>query len=194
MKINHRIKIFIALLSLLYLITLVQDTYAKYTSSANANTNITISRWNILVNDQDIKNNSNFTNTIKPVFEDNENIATGVIAPTSKGYFDIIIDGTKTDVSFQYNINLALSNLNTVSDLKLTNYKVNDDDTLHQIENNVISNQVLYDSDNKIIKYRIFVEWIDGDAETMNNEADTEAAINGIAAYDIAINVIQIPN
>lgn len=194
MKINHRIKIFIALLSLLYLITLVQDTYAKYTSSANANTNITISRWNILVNNQDIKNNSNFTNTIKPVFEDNKNIATGVIAPTSKGYFDIIIDGTKTDVSFQYNINLALSNLNTVSDLKLTNYKVNDDDTLHQIENNVISNQVLYDSDNKIIKYRIFVEWIDGDAETMNNEADTEAAINGIAAYDIAINVIQIPN
>lgn len=194
MKINHRIKIFIALLSLLYLITLVQDTYAKYTSSANANTNITISRWNILVNNQDIKNNSNFTNTIKPVFEDNENIATGVIAPTSKGYFDIIIDGTKTDVSFQYNINLALSSLNTVSDLKLTNYKVNDDDTLHQIENNVISNQILYDSDNKIIKYRIFVEWIDGDAETMNNEADTEAAINGIAAYDIAINVIQIPN
>lgn len=194
MKINHRIKIFIALLSLLYLITLVQDTYAKYTSSANANTNITISRWNILVNNQDIKNNSNFTNTIKPVFEDNENIATGVIAPTSKGYFDIIIDGTKTDVSFQYNINLALSNLNTVSDLKLTNYKVNDDDTLHQIENNVISNQVLYDSDNKIIKYRIFVEWIDGETETMNNEADTEAAINGIAAYDIAINVIQIPN
>lgn len=194
MKINHRIKIFIALLSLLYLITLVQDTYAKYTSSANANTNITISRWNILVNNQDIKNNSNFTNTIKPVFEDNENIATGVIAPTSKGYFDIIIDGTKTDVSFQYNINLALSNLNTVSDLKLTNYKVNDDDTLHQIENNVISNQILYDSDNKIIKYRIFVEWIDGETETMNNEADTEAAINGIAAYDIAINVIQIPN
>ena len=194
MKINRRVKIFIALLSLLYLITLVQDTYAKYTSSANANTNITISRWNILVNDQDIKNNSNFTNTIKPVFEDNENIATGVIAPTSKGYFDIIIDGTKTDVSFQYNINLALSSLNTVSDLKLTNYKVNDDDTLHQIENNVISNQILYDSDNKIIKYRIFVEWIDGETETMNNEADTEATINGIAAYDIAINITQIPN
>ena len=194
MKINRRVKIFIALLSLLYLITLVQDTYAKYTSSANANTNITISRWNILVNDQDIKNNSNFTNTIKPTFEENENIASGVIAPTSKGYFDIIIDGTKTDVSFQYNINLALSSLNTVSDLRLTNYKVNDDDTLHQIENNVISNQVLYNSDNKIIKYRIFVEWIDGDAETMNNEADTEATINGIAAYDIAINITQIPN
>lgn len=194
MKINRRVKIFIALLSLLYLITLVQDTYAKYTSSANANTNITISRWNILVNDQDIKNNSNFTNTIKPTFEENENIASGVIAPTSKGYFDIIIDGTKTDVSFQYNINLALSSLNTVSDLKLTNYKVNDDDTLHQIENNVISNQVLYNSDNKIIKYRIFVEWIDGETETMNNEADTEATINGIAAYDIAINITQIPN
>ena len=194
MKINRRVKIFIALLSLLYLITLVQDTYAKYTSSANANTNITISRWNILVNDQDIKNNSNFTNTIKPTFEENENIASGVIAPTSKGYFDIIIDGTKTDVSFQYNINLALSSLNTVSDLRLTNYKVNDDDTLHQIENNVISNQVLYNSDNKIIKYRIFVEWIDGETETMNNEADTEATINGIAAYDIAINITQIPN
>ena len=194
MKINRRVKIFIALLSLLYLITLVQDTYAKYTSSANANTNITISRWNILVNDHDIKNNSNFTNTIKPTFEENENIASGVIAPTSKGYFDIIIDGTKTDVSFQYNINLALSNLNTVSDLKLTNYKVNDDTTLHQIENNVISNQVLYNSDNKIIKYRIFVEWIDGETETMNNEADTEATINGIAAYDIAINITQIPN
>ena len=194
MKINRRVKIFIALLSLLYLITLVQDTYAKYTTSASAKTNITISRWNVLVNDQDIKNNSNFTNTIKPSFEENDNIASGVIAPTSKGYFDIIIDGTKTDVSFKYTINLALSNLNTVTDLKLTNYSINNDSTLYQIENNNISNSILYNDTDKTIKYRIYVEWIDGENETMNNEADTEASINGVAAYDIAINITQIPN
>lgn len=194
MKINRRVKIFIALLSLLYLITLVQDTYAKYTTSASAKTNITISRWNVLVNDQDIKNNSNFTNTIKPTFEENDNIASGVIAPTSKGYFDIIIDGTKTDVSFKYTINLALSNLNTVTDLKLTNYSINNDSTLYQIENNNISNSILYNDTDKTIKYRIYVEWIDGENETMNNEADTEASINGVAAYDIAINITQIPN
>ena len=88
---NKRINIFLALISLLLLITMVQNTYAKYVSSANANTNFTIATWAFNINRQDVLSSSNFSNTIKPIFVDNENIKPGVIAPTSEGYFDLLI-------------------------------------------------------------------------------------------------------
>ena len=55
MNIKNKIKFFIALISLVYCISLIQDTYAKYISSASGNATMSIARWNILVNDTDIK-------------------------------------------------------------------------------------------------------------------------------------------
>ena len=60
MKTKKRIVFFIALLSLLYCVTIMQDTYAKYLSSATENAELTIARWSILINDQDVVNESNF--------------------------------------------------------------------------------------------------------------------------------------
>ena len=83
MKIKKKIVLFIALISLFYLVTTIENTYAKYISSATAEADMTIARWNILVNNQDILNNSNFSNTISPVFAGTQYINSGVIAPTS---------------------------------------------------------------------------------------------------------------
>ena len=76
---NRKFKLLIACISLLLLVDLVQDTYAKYVSSADANGDFTIARWAFKVNDQDIISNQNFSNTIVPVFDSNENIKNGVI-------------------------------------------------------------------------------------------------------------------
>ena len=55
-------------MSLFYCITLMQDTYAKYVSSAEANATLTIARWNILINNQDILQKVNrYTNFEKSI-------------------------------------------------------------------------------------------------------------------------------
>ena len=79
MTFKRKIAIFVALLSLFYSVTLIQTTYAKYVSSAGANSNINIARWSITINNQDVIQNSNFTNSLSPVFNNNQYIKENVI-------------------------------------------------------------------------------------------------------------------
>jgi len=194
MKISRKIKFFIALFSLLYCISLIQSTYAKYVSSANANANLTIARWDILINTQDVKENSDFTNTITPVFDGNANTAANVIAPTSTGYFDLTLNGTNTDVSYNYTITITNDATSTVTDLILTKYT----DTLNVehtfVDNNyVITNQVAYNATNKVDTYRIYLTWNDDATNTMDNAADTATA-NTTTKLNVVVNIKQIAN
>ena len=192
MNIKNKIKFFIALISLVYCISLIQDTYAKYVSSASGNATMSIARWNILVNDTDIKNNSNFTNTITPVFEGNENIANNVIAPTSTGYFDIVLDGANADVSFNYTINLEVDETSDVSDLVIEKYTIGSDPTEYTYDGTISNNIILTDI-NKTISYRFYVTWNDNETASMDNMSDTLAA-GGEAKIAVSINFIQLKN
>ena len=192
---NKRLNIFIALVSLLLLITMVQNTYAKYVSSAKADTNFTIATWAFVVNRQDVLSNSNFSNTITPVFINNENIREGVIAPTSEGYFDLLIDSSGTDVSFTETITVANSANNKISDLKITGYQINDGDLIEFSEatNTIITDHLLSDN-TKTTSYRIYIKWYDGEGEKMDNEADTKASLNDTAKVNVNIQFIQKAN
>lgn len=185
-----KVYLLLALASLLLLVSVIQNTYAKYISKATANSNFTIASWNFKVNNQDINANSNFSNVIVPVFENNPNIKDNVIAPTSEGYFDINIDHSNVDVSFTEKINLNLSDANTVSDLKITGYAINDGSII-EFNGNEISTDCLLSDNVKINKYRIYVTWIDGDGQTMQNKDDTEATKNGNASISVSLSFIQ---
>ncbi len=185
-----KLYLLLALASLLLLVSVIQNTYAKYISKATANSNFTIASWNFKVNNQDINANSNFSNVIVPVFENNPNIKDNVIAPTSEGYFDINIDHSNVDVSFTEKINLNLSEANTVSDLKITGYAINDGSII-EFNGNEISTDCLLSDNVKINKYRIYVTWIDGDGQTMQNKDDTEATENGNASISVSLSFIQ---
>lgn len=185
-----KLYLLLALASLLLLVSVIQNTYAKYISKATANSNFTIASWNFKVNNQDINANSNFSNVIVPVFENNPNIKDNVIAPTSEGYFDINIDHSNVDVSFTEKINLNLSEANTVSDLKITGYAINDGSII-EFNGNEISTDCLLSDNVKINKYRIYVTWIDGDGQTMQNKDDTEATKNGNASISVSLSFIQ---
>ncbi len=190
MHFKKRISIFVALLSLTYSVSLIQNTYAKYVSSAEANSNINIARWNITVNTQDVIQNSNFTNNLTPVFTENQYIKENVIAPTSEGYFDIIIDGTNADVSFKYTITLNPSNEQTIKDFEIVKYTIEDIDYTYS-EN--ITGVINYNDTSKTKSIRVYFKWND-DAETqqMNNSEDTLATTENNANYNVNINLIQI--
>ncbi len=190
MKLNKKIIFFLALMSLFYCVSLMQETYAKYVSSAGANTSLTIARWNVLVNTADIVNNSNFSNYVVPQFAGTTHIRYGKIAPTAEGFFDIVINGTDTDVSFSYTITIDQGLTNTVSDLKISKYTIGNVDYNYTAP---ITGTILLADANRTKTIRVYVEWDDNVAtQTMDNEDDTQASVDGVAAMDVSVNVTQL--
>lgn len=190
MKIKRKIIFFLALMSLFYCVSIMQGTYAKYITAASAEADITIARWNILVNDQDILQNSNFTSTITPDFDGTSNIREGVLAPTATGSFEVNINGDQTDVSFEYTLDVELSEDNTVDDLEITGYSINGGST--QSFYGSINDIILLNDYIKSANITFYVRWNDTQTQTMDNEEDTTAARNGVAAFDVSLNVVQV--
>ena len=191
MLLNKRFVVLLAFISLFLCIITLQDTYAKYTSMVDETTNIAIARWRILVNDFDIRSNSSTSNLITPVFSGTQNIASGVIAPTATGYFDIVVDSTGTDLSFAYNISIANTNDSLVQDIVVTRATLNGEDVT--ITNNVLSGTVPLNSPNKVNTFRVYIEWDDGVDQTMNNADDTNTTLgdNPMAQITVRANFIQ---
>ena len=149
---NRKFRLLLACISLLILVDLVQDTYAKYVSSASANSNFTIARWAFTVNNQDIVANNNFSNTIIPTFDQNDNISNNVIAPTSTGSFEITIDSSNAEVAFNEIITLSKPGTNSVTDLVITGYKKNNDPIVNFENNNTtITTLHTLDEENKVM-------------------------------------------
>ena len=196
-KYNQKFKLLLATISLLICISFIKETYAKYITEANANANITVAKWKILVNNQDIVNNNNITETISPKFTGNSNIKDDVIAPGATGYFDLIIDPTNTDVTFSYEITSSINENNSVKDLYITGYSINDNEEINfnDEEQKIIKDTIFYAEDRTNTKIRVYISWQDGENETMNNIADTSATMleDNNAKVDVNIKFIQTP-
>ena len=176
-----------AFLSFILCIFFIQESYAKYLTATSENATMNVARWRILVNNKDIREGSTTNAIITPVFEGNEHIANGIIAPTSEGYFDLVIDATEADVSFKYSINFSVNNNSSVTDLIATKYSINNGEFIYlDRDNQSISNQVLQVNNTNPINIRVYVLWDDGETATMDNTAHTEATKNNnIAKMDV---------
>ena len=189
MKPKRKIVFFVALMSLLYCVTLMQDTYAKYLTSTSAIADLTIARWSILINNQDVVNNSDFSETISPVFSGNTNIKDDVIAPTAQGYFIVTLNGENTDVSFTYTISIDTSDCE-IEDLEITKYAIGQ--TEYNYSGQDITGNVLLTDVDKTRTITFYVRWKDGTGETMNNAADTAVTDELTASFDINVNLVQL--
>ncbi len=191
MLLNRKFLLLTAFVCLLLCIVTLQDTYAKYTSGINETTDISIARWRILVNDFDIRSNSTTENLITPVFSGNSNIASGVIAPTAEGYFDVVIDATGTDLSFAYTISVSNSDDSPVSDIKVTNCTLNGT-TIPFVDDVITGNISL--TDQRVNTIRVYIEWFDGTGENMDNAEDTSTTMldDSVAKINVNANFTQI--
>lgn len=171
----------------------VQQSYAKYISSASEETIMHIARWKIKVNNQDIRNNSSLNATINPVFPGNENIASNIIAPTAEGYFDLVIDARETDVSFKYTINIETAPDSSVTDLIATKYTINSGEEILFENSQVIENTVSHTDNTNLINIRVYIKWDDGENSTMDNHDDTLATTSNLPPkMKISMNLIQV--
>ncbi|MDD2410028.1 MAG: hypothetical protein PHD03_04865 [Bacilli bacterium] len=198
-----KLKILLLIMSLTTCLGLMSSTYSRYVASAKSDINAQFSKWQILVDSIDITSNSQSSVNITPIIEENQFIASDTIAPSSKGYFDIIIDPTNVDVSFNYDIVLNVLNKN-IPDLLISKYAILpntyiEGDTLEfiPIVNNNIKNALLYNKNEpgytfKPFTIRIYFEWFEGTNEVMNDEADTNIgtlAVNENTVLEMNANI-----
>lgn len=186
--------ILLVVLSIILCLFFVQESLAKYITAADETANISIARWKIIVNDEDIRDENTVNTVINPVFLGNDNIAENIIAPTSEGYFDLIIDAREADVSFKYKISMSVNKNSSVKDLVATKYVVNGGEPITMdINNQTIENTVLYGNNNSTINIRVYIVWNDGDGSLMDNSADTLATTSGNSAMmNVSLNFTQV--
>jgi len=177
----QKILILFSFFSLFITIITFKETYGKYVTNVDESANIKIARWRILINGEDVKNNATASTTIVPVFTGNDNIQDNVIAPHAEGYFDLIIDGKDADVSFNYDVNVTVSDESSVKDLIVTGYSINDEEKVEG-SNGHISNTVLLTDETKLIKIRVYIKWNDDETTSMTNEDDTYATMTNVDA------------
>lgn len=186
---NKRIKIILILLTLSVTLSYMSDTYSRYIVDTTSNIELSFANWQILVNETDITNGTSSNIEITPIIEESNNIKNNTIAPSSKGYFDILVNPTNVEMSFNYTVNIRLLNEN-MPDILISKYAILDETYVegntietNTIENNEITGSLLYDNKTnnftfKPFTIRIYFEWYEGENEQMNDEADTQIAID----------------
>lgn len=192
---NKKITIPLCIICFLLCLFFIEDTYAKYITSTNESASMNIARWRILVNNKDIRENSTTNAVITPIFNGNDNINSGIIAPNSEGYFDLIIDATEADVSFKYKIEISVNQNSPVKDLITTKYIIDNGNEIPlERDNATIENTVLHKDNTKPINIRVYIKWDDSNEATMDNDADTEATkqVDNPAKIDVKLSFIQL--
>ena len=195
MKNYKKFILLIILILILLLVFFLIQIFAKYLTSASGDTSMNIARWNILVNNISIKENTDITNTLSPVFPGNENIAPDIIAPTAEGYFDLNFDFKDADVSFEYEITTTVDPNSSVKDLVVTGYSVDDGQKVELTNNSSIKDTILLTDTINNRKIRVFVKWDDGNNASMDNSQDTIATTSGKPALlKVNVSFTQIAN
>lgn len=189
---NLRIKILLVFIPLSLMLCFMSNTFSRYVANTTGDVKMSFAQWQILINNEDITNKTTSSIVLTPIIDENDYVKSNKIAPSSTGYFDINIDPSNVDVSFNYNITLKVLNEN-MPDLMITKYAILDNDfdetkdtiTYENIENNIISgsldleNIVATNSDEmenakfEPFTIRICFEWYEGNDEKMNDDADT---------------------
>lgn len=110
---NKKIRVLIVIAILIMLTLVVKSTYSKYTNLAVANVEENVGNWIIKINDKDVTTVDAYGNF--GVFEiddftwnwsESPHVKEPKVAPGMKGYFDLKIDPTGTDVSIKYTLTI----------------------------------------------------------------------------------------
>lgn len=187
---SKKIKIILILLTLSVTLSFMSDTYSRYVVNTNSNVEMTFANWQILVNETDITNGTTTSLAITPVIEESDHIKSNTIAPSSKGYFDILINPSNVEVSFNYQANFKVLNEN-LTDIQILKYAILDENYVEgettvesqDIVDNTITGSLTYDNITENFTYkpftiRVYFEWYEGENETMDDNQDTEIGLD----------------
>lgn len=101
---NKTFKILLLVLILIMVFLIIRNTYSKYITESMSSSKLNISRWNIKLNNEAIKNKADFSEDIQIEYKENPNATQGVVVPTSKGTFSLELESTGTELPYEYKI------------------------------------------------------------------------------------------
>ncbi len=170
MKKGNRKYLVVAVLLLLLAVT--YSTYAIYKSSATGTAEATAAAWVVKVNTTNIVTSDTYTFSASDiVWDTNENVASGKIAPGSTGTITLAIDTSGAEVAVDYLVQIGTVTVNSGENTN-TNFAVTAADD---------EGTIGVSSNGKTIT--LAVEWTANDT-TSDNTADM-----GMAGQDIEIPV-----
>ena len=184
MDMFKKIKILIAFGSLSICLCLMSSTYSRYIVDATGNVEALFAKWQILVNENDITNGLDSSIDFEPVIDENDYVASNVLAPSSTGYFDIDIDPSNVELSFKYTIDITIED-EKIPDLIITKYSIIPDSYIEgdpidviNLAEGTITNDLTFDKEIESFQFepftiRVYFEWYDGEGELMNDEDDS---------------------
>lgn len=193
-----RVWILIVLIMLIFTIYEVAISYAKYTSEATATTDREVGAWVVKVNQTDIATaNATTSFTINSLtYTSTQYVKPGKMAPSSSGYFDIIIDPSDCSVAIRYDATLNFSALNISDAINFDSiYKVvNNVETTTGIirtgENTYSGIISLSDVINEVpTELRFYVTW-EEDGTGTNDAADSILGMGSSTILNIPVNIV----
>ena len=152
-KILWLLSITFAIIALLVLV----DTYGLFETNASSNSELSIGKWVIKLNDRDISliqtiNLNDF------VYSSTTHTEEGYFAPGMSAEFDIVIDTTLTDVSVMYDLSIDDS---AIDDYPNINFSITDMDTNTVIDSTNYSGIIYVNDINRVKTLKISLIWDD---------------------------------
>lgn len=180
-------KILIIISSILLIFTSFQvmKSFGVFETIYSEDNDLNIAKWHIYVNNSDLNNTENTFYIDNITYRNNSGVVQGRFAPGVTGEFLLEIDPTDTEVSFEYQLSIDLSDseysqihVDSIQGINGTNLSLNNGVysrvfTLSEIEND------------KVDTIKVTFSWDNNDA---NNESDSELGISD-GDFNIPINI-----
>ena len=174
---------------------IIRVTYAKYLTSLGSNANIGIASWKILLNNQDILNNSDFSANLNLVFPGSDYYLEDCIVPGAIGYFDLVIDSSEINLAYQYTVTATADENSDIADAKVIGFSFpGQQDYITYLNENVTNVQGSANASVNSSTIRVYVSWDDDPAtQTLTDAQDTAIALSsGDAIVNVNVVVSQL--
>ena len=166
----------ISIICILTLIaTMIGIAYAKYVTTLHGKAEVKIASWSFKVNGQSSENFTINLADTRTGAQQQANVEDGFVGPGTSGVFKIIIDGTGSEVSIEYDINMDIDvqnnekfpkNLIFYSDSEMENAIYHGDNSIN------LNGYILQSDTNKASEKMIYWRW---DYETGQTEDEKNA-------------------
>lgn len=156
----------VSIFALLVTILIITDTYGLFETNASSNSELSIGKWKIKVNDVDISlvesiTLSDFT------YSASQHTADGYFAPGRSAQFEIEIDASECEVSAEYTLDIDDSQIEEYPNIY---FSIEDVDTGNVIVSNTYSGTILLSDVDRVKTLRINLNWVNN---SLYDESDT---------------------
>lgn len=168
------------------------STYGIFESETSKEVETSLAAWKVTINDSVVSSENKTFNIDNIVWNKKDNVKEGKIAPGMDGYFDIVIDPNKTDVSIRYDLTLDIEYLNNINEaFKITKVEELNGNKLTLTNKNTYTGIINIDNIKKNT-IRIYLKWEDLE---YNYESDYNiGATDQEVEIPININITQYLN